>query len=169
MTVVTVARRMRFLPRDLYAIVVDVAAYKDFVPLCDSSRVWNRTVNAEGVERFSAELSITYDKLPISERLTCEVVGDPRALTVAATSTKPPVRRLDNLWTLKEIPEGTDVIFRLDYLMASRMLQLLLTGMFDYAMRKVMTAFEQRAAKLLSSAPVAPSSAAKFTTGQPTA
>jgi coenzyme Q-binding protein COQ10 len=167
MTVVTVARRMRFRPRDLYAIVVDVAAYKDFLPLCDSSRVWNRSVSAEGVERFSAELSITYDKLPISERLTCEVVADPHALTIAASSTKPPVRRLENLWTLKTIPGGTDVIFRLDYLMASRMLQLLLTGMFDYAMRKVMTAFEQRAAKLLSPVSGETSPAAEFTTGQP--
>jgi ribosome-associated toxin RatA of RatAB toxin-antitoxin module len=37
----------------------------------------------------------------------------------------------------------------LDYAMASRTLQLLLTGLFDYTMRKVMAAFEQRARNVL--------------------
>jgi hypothetical protein len=36
--------------------------------------------------------------------------------------------------------------------MASRMLQLLLSGMFDYALRKIMTAFEERAKALLPAA-----------------
>ena len=142
MTIVNIARRMRFRPADLYAIIVDVGAYKEFLPLCDHSRTWNHVVDGEGVERFCAELSITYDELAISERLTCDVVADPRALTVTATSRKSPVKRLENRWTLKAIPEGTDVIFRLDYVMASRTLQFLLSGMFDYAMRKIMTAFE---------------------------
>jgi coenzyme Q-binding protein COQ10 len=150
MTVVNIARRMRFTPVDLYAIVVDVEAYKEFLPLCDRSRIWNRTVDAEGVERFSAELSITHDRLAISERLACEVVADPRTLTVTATSRKAPVRRLENRWTLKPIPEGTDVIFHLDYVMASRMLQFLLSGMFDHIMRKIMTAFEERAKAILA-------------------
>ena len=149
MTIVTVARRMRFRPADLYGIIVDVEAYREFLPLCDHSRAWNRTVDPEGVQHFSAELSITYDRLAIAERLTCDVVADPRALTVTATSRKAPVRRLDNRWTLKAIPEGTDVLFRLDYVMASRTLQFLLSGMFDYAMRKIMTAFEERANALL--------------------
>lgn len=152
MTIVTVARRMPFRPAGLFAIVADVEAYKEFLPLCDHSRVWNRNVADDGVERFSAEISITYDKLAISERLRCDVVADPRAMTVTATSRTSPVKRLENRWTFEPVPEGTDVIFRLDYVMASRMLQLLLSGMFDYAMRKIMTAFEQRAKALLPTA-----------------
>ncbi len=148
MTIFTVARRMRFPPAHLYAIVADVEAYKEFLPLCDHSRVWSRTIDKEGVERFSAELSITYDRLAISERLRCKVVADPRAMVVTAASHSSPVKRLENRWTLKPIPEGTDVIFRIDYVMASRMLQLLLSGMFDYAVRKIMTAFEERAKAL---------------------
>jgi ribosome-associated toxin RatA of RatAB toxin-antitoxin module len=37
----------------------------------------------------------------------------------------------------------------LNYAMASRTLQLLLSGLFDYAMRKVMAAFEARARRLI--------------------
>ncbi len=148
MTIYTVARRMPYRPAHLYAIVADVEAYKEFLPLCDQSRVWNRTVDGEGVASFAAELSITYHRLAISERLRCDVIADPRALTVTATSHTSPFKRLDNRWILQPIPEGTDVIFRIDYVMASRMLRLLLSGMFDYAARKIMTAFEERAKAL---------------------
>ncbi|MDP9137265.1 MAG: type II toxin-antitoxin system RatA family toxin [Pseudomonadota bacterium] len=160
MTLVTVARRMPFRPADLYAIIVNVEAYQEFLPLCGHSRVWNRSVDGAGVERFCAELSITYDRLAISERLRCDVVADPRALTVTAASRDGPVRRLDNRWALEAVPEGTDVIFRLDYVMASRMLQFLLSGLFDYAMRKIMTAFEERARTLLTAVAVEHSSGA---------
>jgi ribosome-associated toxin RatA of RatAB toxin-antitoxin module len=34
--------------------------------------------------------------------------------------------------------------------MASRMLQFLLSGMFDHIMRKIMTAFEERAKAILA-------------------
>lgn len=136
---------MPFPPADLFAIVAKVEDYRHFLPLCEESRVWDQSVDEVGVSRFKAELAIGYSKLAIYERFACDVAADPATLSVTAASFRGPLVHLDNRWTLQPVSGGTDVEFYLDYVMSSRMLQFILSGMFDYAMRKIMNAFEERA------------------------
>ncbi len=44
--------------------------------------------------------------------------------------------------------QGASINLNIDYTMKSRSLQFLMSGMFDLMMRKIMTSFEERAAKL---------------------
>jgi coenzyme Q-binding protein COQ10 len=49
------------------------------------------------------------------------------------------------------VPTGDnrcDINFTVDYALKSKMLQVVLSGMFDMAVRKVMSAFEERARAL---------------------
>jgi coenzyme Q-binding protein COQ10 len=94
---------------------------------------------------------IVYPKLAIRERFTSSVLADPYRLMVRATSHERPFKQLESNWTLHPARGGTDIEMLLNYAMASRTLQLLLSGLFDYAMRKVMSAFEARAQSLLTS------------------
>jgi coenzyme Q-binding protein COQ10 len=142
---------MPFEPQRLYPIVAKVEDYAQFLPLCSHSRVWNRRVDSSGIEEFQAELTIDYPKLAIRETFTSNVVADPGRLTVTASSRDRPVKHLDCTWILHPLRGGTDIEMILDYAMASRALQLMLLGLFDYAMRKVMTAFEERARLVLAS------------------
>jgi coenzyme Q-binding protein COQ10 len=146
------ARWMPFEPRQLFPIIAEVGDYSQFVPLCSHSRVWNRTVRPDGVEEFQAELTIDYPKLAIRETFTSNVTADPQRLTIVASSRDRPVKYLDCSWTLHPARGGTDIEMVLDYSMASRTLQLILLGLFDYAMRKIMAAFEDRARMILSTA-----------------
>lgn len=146
-----VARWMPFEPRQLYPIVAKVEDYSQFLPLCTRSRVWNRSVGASGIEQFQAELTVEYPKLAINETFTSSVIADPVRLAVTASSRDRPVKHLDCSWILHPLRGGTDIEMILDYAMASRTLQLILLGLFDYAMRKIMTAFEERARTLLLS------------------
>ena len=148
-------RRNPFAPRDLYAIAADVARYQDFIPLCTESRVWNRRALDGGRETFEASLAIAYPKLKIRETFTSDVVCDPDALTVRATSARPPLQRLDSRWLFTPAGEGADVTISVDYQMRSRMLQLVMNATFDIAMRKVIAAFEERARALLGRGGVA--------------
>ena len=77
---------------------------------------------------------------------TSRVIVDPAALTVTARSDQGPVKHLVSEW--KIVPTGDnrcDINFTVDYTLKSKMLQMVLSGMFDMAVRKVMSAFEERA------------------------
>lgn len=151
MTHARLARWMPFEPQQLFSIVARVEDYRLFVPLCEESRVWDRTIGADLAERFKAELTIVYPKLAIRERFTSVVVADPYRLTVRATSHERPFKHLESNWTLHPARGGTQIEMLLSYAMSSRALQLLLSGLFDHAMRKIMAAFEARARVIITS------------------
>jgi coenzyme Q-binding protein COQ10 len=143
-------RWVPFEPHELFPIIARVEDYAEFLPLCVGSRIWNKTFGADQVDRFEAELTIAYPKLSIREVFTSSVVADHRKLTVAAFSRQPPVKYLDCIWRLRAARGGTEIEMSLDYAIASRPLEFLLHGLFDYAMRRIMTAFEDRARNLLA-------------------
>jgi coenzyme Q-binding protein COQ10 len=150
MTHARLARWMAFEPQQLFAIIARVEDYRLFLPLCEESRVWNRTIGPDLAERFQAELVIVYPKLAIREKFTSTVVADPYRLTVRATSYERPFQQLESNWVLHPARGGTDIEMLLNYAMVSRTLQLLLSGLFDHAMRRIMAAFEARARSLLT-------------------
>lgn len=144
-----ITRRLPFRAAELYAIAADVASYPRFVPLCTAARVWGESTDADGRSYFGAAIDLAYPKLRLSETLTSEVTADPVTLSVRAVSKSPPARFLDNRWLFHDLGRaGTEVDFYLAYELRSRTLQFLVTGMFDYAARRIITAFEARAGEL---------------------
>jgi coenzyme Q-binding protein COQ10 len=142
----SVSRSVPYTAEQVFAIARDVARYKEFLPLVRRSLVRNVREGEGGRESFEGELTVSYDKLRIEEVMTSDVVVDPQALTVTARSDKGPVKHLVSEW--KIVPTGEnrcDIAFSVDYQLRSRTLQFLFSGMFDLAVRKVMTAFEERA------------------------
>lgn len=145
----SITRRLPFRATDLFIIAADVASYPAFVPLCVGARVWDDRWDAEGRRRFRAAIDVAYPKLRIAETLTSEVTVDPVALWVQAVSNQGPVRHLDNRWLFHDLPRGgADIDFFIAYDMRTRPLQMMMSGVFDYAVRKIMAAFEERARKL---------------------
>lgn len=138
-------RRIGFAPELLLEIVADVASYPEFVPLCTGARVWNDIDLGDGRRSFCASLDIVYPKLHLKETFVSDVVVDAKRLTIRATSSEGPVRHIDNRWLFAVARGGCDIDFHLDYQMASRLLQLAMGSVFEIAVRKVMSAFEERA------------------------
>ena len=150
MTKFNVVRRMPYSARQLFILASDVAAYPEFVPLCKEAKIWNQRHDGEHVNTFTSSLLIVYDKLNLKEEFVSEVLTDDEQLTIRAVSSSGPVKRLENHWHFVDHIEagGSDVEFSIDYQMSSRPLQFVLSTMFDYAVRKMMTAFEERAAEV---------------------
>lgn len=117
--------------------------------------MWNRQLLENGREAFEASLAIAYPKLRIRETFVSDVVCDPVAMTVRATSTRLPLEHLDSRWLFTPAGEGADVSISVDYQMRARMLQLVMNAAFDLAMHKVIAAFEDRARTLLGPGRVA--------------
>ena len=142
----SVSRSVPYTADQVFAIARDVARYKEFLPLVKRSIVRGAKTDEHGHEHFEGELTVAYDKLRIEEVMTSRVTVDPAALTVTARSDQGPVKHLVSEW--KIVPTGEnrcDINFTVDYTLKSKMLQMVLSGMFDMAVRKVMSAFEERA------------------------
>lgn len=145
----SVSRSVPYTAEQVFAIARDVARYKEFLPLVKRSIVRGARTDEQGREQFEGELTVSYDKLRIEEVMASRVSVDPAALTVTALSDQGPVKHLVSEW--KIVPTGAnrcDIAFTVDYTLKSKMLQMVLSGMFDMAVRKIMSAFEERARQL---------------------
>lgn len=145
----SVTRSVPYTAEQVFAIARDVARYKDFLPLVKRSIVRHAKTHEDGTESFEGELTVSYTKLGIEEVMTSRVVVDPAAMTVTARSDQGPVKHLVSEWKIVGTGENRcDINFTVDYQLKSRMLQMVFSGMFDMAVRKVMSAFEERARTL---------------------
>lgn len=144
-----ISRELPYSAKQLLEVALDVGSYKSFVPLVKESAVANRKNGPDGMETFDATLRVIYGKLRVDESFKSHVEVDRKNLSVTATSNEGPITHLVSNWKIRDLPGGrSEVNYSVDYTLKSRTLQFLLGGMFDLAMRKIMTAFEKRAALL---------------------
>ncbi len=149
-----VKRRMPYTADQVYAIAADVASYKEFLPLVRRVVISNRRALADGRQAFDAEMTVTYKKLGIEESTLSHVIADPVAMLVTAHSEQGAVKSLDAQWRIESAgPNICDIDFTVDYTLKSRSLQFILSGMFDFVVRKIMSSFEERARKLYGARP----------------
>jgi coenzyme Q-binding protein COQ10 len=142
-------RRVHHSAQNMFDLVTDVEAYPEFVPLCTSMRLRQRTWNAEGVETLLADMEVGYKA--IRERFTSRVICDRPKLTILVDYVDGPFSRMKNRWIFVDEPgrQGVSTVeFFIDYEFRSRVLGLLMGSMFDTAFRRFSAAFERRADKI---------------------
>ncbi|MGD1887464.1 MAG: type II toxin-antitoxin system RatA family toxin [Cohaesibacteraceae bacterium] len=129
---------------DMFALVADVRAYPEFVPLCESLKVRGQSPIDEGRSVVIADMTVAY-KL-FRETFTSRVVLDPAKRQIDVTYLDGPFRRMENRWRFEEAADGGSVIeFHIDYEFRSRALASLMGAVFDRAFHKFSSAFEARA------------------------
>lgn len=144
--------RVDFTPEQIFAVVADVGRYNEFLPLVERSTVRNRKPPVDGNENFGADLLVGYKKMGIQETFSSQVQTSLKDLSVNTISSGNAVKKLISSWQIVAMEGGkSEITFAVDYEMKSPMLQMLMKGMFDSAARKIMGAFESRAAKLYRS------------------
>jgi len=138
------ARRVQHSATDMFALVADVERYPEFVPLCRELKVRRRTVQAEGVEVLTADMTVAYKM--IRETFTSKVTLDRPRLRILVEYLNGPFRQMENHWIFRPISEHTSEIeFFISYEFRSRMLGAVMGAVFDVAFRKFAEAFERRA------------------------
>jgi coenzyme Q-binding protein COQ10 len=145
-----VTRRVNFKPEQIFAVIADVGSYREFVPLVERSTVRARkTASDASDQKFSADLVIAYHPLRIEEHFASDVETSIEEFTVKTKSRGSALKSLDSTWTVRAAGiNQSDVTFEVNYELKGFFLQKLFSGMFDYAVRKIMAAFEERAKKL---------------------
>lgn len=144
-------RRVNHSAEDMFALVADVEKYPQFLPMCTGLEIRRRNTDARGREVVVADMSVGYKA--IRETFTSRVTLDPDGLKILVEYVDGPFRHLENVWTF--VSEASvageprsKVEFFIDYEFKSRMLGLLMGGLFDAAFRKFAEAFERRADEL---------------------
>src|SRR5438552_14406765 len=137
-------RRVRHSAPHMFNLVADVERYPEFVPLCKSLQIRQRTPKPDGTEVVVADMTVSF-KL-VKETFTSRVTLDRANLKILVEYLKGPFSNLENRWTFESKSESDcDVGFFLSYEFKSRMLAMLMGTMFDAAFQRFAGAFEKRA------------------------
>lgn len=138
------SRILPYSDEQMFALVTDIARYPEFLPWVIALRIRSDTEH-EAV----ADMIVGFKGL--RESFACRVHKErPSAVTVSYI--EGPMRHLDNEWRFEPLPDGTGcrVDFMVDFSFRNRMFEMLAGQMFDKALRKMIAAFEARAAMLYS-------------------
>ncbi len=136
-------RPVKHTPAQMFALVADVERYPEFLPLCEDLRVMRRVQSGEGIESLVATMSVGYKA--IRESFTTRVTLDRPRLRITVEYVDGPFKYLENRWTFRERPGGSEVEFYIDYEFRSFALGLLMGSVFDKAFQRFTEAFEERA------------------------
>jgi coenzyme Q-binding protein COQ10 len=147
-------RRVLHSATEMFDLVADVERYPEFVPLCQSLKIRQRTPKSDGTEIIVADMTVSFRL--VREAFTSEVTLDRPNLKIAVRYLRGPFSSLENRWTFEPKGEGAcDVGFFIAYEFKSRMLALLMGAMFDAAFARFSAAFEKRADVVYGKRPVA--------------
>ena len=128
---------------DMFRLVADVESYPKFLPLCEALKLKRRETR-DGKEVLTATMVVGY-KL-IRESFTTEVILDTEARSIAVHYLDGPFSYLENRWSFRPLTsKACEIDFYIAYSFRSRLLERLMGGLFDKAVRRYTISFEERA------------------------
>ncbi|HET7493267.1 MAG TPA: SRPBCC family protein [Bradyrhizobium sp.] len=140
-------RRVNHSAPEMFDLVADVERYPEFVPLCHSLKIRQRSPKADGTEVVVADMTVSF-KL-VRETFTSRVTLDRPNLKILVEYLRGPFSNLENRWTFEPKSDNAcDVGFYISYEFKSRVLAMLMGAMFDAAFQRFAAAFEKRADKI---------------------
>ncbi|TNE42658.1 MAG: type II toxin-antitoxin system RatA family toxin [Alphaproteobacteria bacterium] len=140
-------RKLPYTAEQMFAVVADVAAYKEFLPWCVGTRIRAHETRpaAEGhaQEILTADLAVRFKMF--RETFTSRAVLDRHHQTIRVEYLDGPFEYLENDWTFRDVEEGSEIDFFIEFRFRSFMLERMIAGMFEEAVERMVAAFETRA------------------------
>ena len=132
-------RHLPYTPEQLFDLVADVPSYKEFLPWVSAVRV-----RSDSETEMVADLIVGFSAL--RETFASRVAKD-RPHTINVDYVEGPLKYLHNNWTFRADGQGgTLVDFEVDFAFRSVIFERLAGQVFDRALKKMIGAFEARAA-----------------------
>jgi coenzyme Q-binding protein COQ10 len=134
-------KHLPYTPQQLFDLVADVERYDEFLPWVVAVRV-----RSSSETETVADLVVGFNAF--KERFTSRVTKE-RPSRIVVDYIEGPLKYLKNEWRFTPDPSGgTELCFSVDFAFKSRIFEALAGQMFDRALRRMTSAFEQRAAAL---------------------
>ncbi|UCH73007.1 MAG: type II toxin-antitoxin system RatA family toxin [Rhodospirillales bacterium] len=135
-------RVLPYRPDQMFDLVARVDRYPEFLPWCLGARIRSRQENV-----IVADLIIGFRG--IRERFTSRVLLDRSQMRIDVAYLDGPFRYLNNHWIFNARPnDACEIDFFVDFEFRSRILQRIMGLLFNEAIRRMVSAFEARAADL---------------------
>ena len=134
-------RRLPYTPEQMFDLVADVRRYPEFLPWVSAMRVRKDTP-----EETLADMIVGFKGL--RETFTSKVTKQ-QPETIRVEYIEGPLKYLNNDWRFRPDGEGGCLVdFSVDFAFKNRMFEMLAGQVFGVALRRMIGAFEERAAKL---------------------
>jgi len=142
-------RVLPYSPQQIFDLVADVARYPEFLPWTAAARIRSRRPvpdRGEGAEVMEADLVISFKVF--REKFGSRVILIPSENRIETEYLDGPFKFLHSAWQVEAEGQGCRVKFDVDFEFRNALLQKIIGVVFDEAMRRVVGAFENRAADL---------------------
>lgn len=137
-------RRLPYSAQQMFDLVADVGRYAEFLPWVIATRVRS---NSE--TELVADMVVGFKSL--RESFTSRVAKI-RPREIAVHYVDGPLSDLDNVWTFRVVDDHTcEIDFLVEFTFKNRLFERIAGQYFDRAFRKMVEAFETRAAQLYGS------------------
>jgi len=133
-------RHLPYTPEQMFDLVTDVKRYPEFLPWVQAMRV-----RQDQPQETVADMIVGFKGL--RETFTSRVRKG-RPDTVHVDYLDGPLKYLTNDWRFRAEPGGCAVDFAVDFQFKNRMFEMLAGQVFGQALRRMIGAFETRAAAL---------------------
>ena len=134
----------------LIEFVLDIEKYPEFIPFCDSSKVYKRNDDGE-ITSIIADLTI--GKGPFKDTFKSDVKYIKKDNLIHVVNIGGPLKYLKNNWKFQDkgnLMNGykTEVIFDIDFEIENKFLNILMEKSFQYGLEKIADSFQKRAESL---------------------
>ena len=137
-------RTVPYSAEQMFDLVADVARYREFLPWVVATRV-----RSDSETEMVADMVVGFKTL--RESFTSRVLKR-RPVEIEVIYVDGPLRDLDNVWRLTDLPgHGCEIEFAVEFTFRNRVFEALAGQYFDRAFRKMVAAFEARADALYGS------------------
>ncbi len=137
-------RQRPYSCEQMFDLVADVARYPEFLPWIPATRV-----KSDSETEMVADMLVAFKAL--REKFTSRVEKR-RPEEIKVHYVDGPLQDLDNVWRFKPLgPDACEVDFSVDFRFRNALFEKLAGQFFDRAFRKMVAAFETRAAELYGS------------------
>ncbi len=131
--------------KQLIEMVLDIEKYPEFVPWCIEGQVHDKNESTDLVT-FKGDLKV--GKSILNETFSSHVSYYKEKDKIIVTNLDGPLKHLKNEWSFKEINNGTQLEFFIDFELKNPILNSIMKKSFELGLNKIAKSFEERAIKL---------------------
>ena len=129
----------------LIDFVLDIEQYPQFIPFCESSKIYEKTENSEQINIVA---DLTIGKGPFVDTFKSDVKFIKKKNEINVKNIGGPLNYLLNNWRFTEKGNMTEVYFEIDFEIKNKFLNILMTKSFNFGLEKIADAFQKRAEEL---------------------
>ncbi len=130
---------------DLINMILDIEKYPEFVPWCLKGKI-HRKENLKDIIEMEADLTV--GKKFLNQTYKSHVTFYKDKDKIIVNNIGGPLKHLKNEWTFKELNNGTQLEFFVDFELKNPVLNSIMQKSFQLGLNKIAKAFEERAIRL---------------------